>query len=211
MSGSYDAVESGLVSSLAKPGANITGLTVPREVASKQLELLRECIAPLSRAAILIRRDSLTAAKLVEAKALVQAFLQLTLEFFEVGAPEELAPALANLKAWRPGAMLLGPDPLFFQQRDQIIEFARSAKIPAMYPVADFVEVGGLMSYGVGMLEVSRIVTRHVDKILKGAKPGDIPVEEPSTYDLTINLGTARALGLKVAQSFLLRAGRVIE
>lgn len=211
MSGSYEAVEAGLIQSLARPGGNVTGVTVPRELARKQLELMREFIPTLGRIAILIRRNSIAPDKLAQGKAAALAYYQLTLDYFEVDEPEELAPALAKLKASGPGAMVVGPDPLFFQQREQLVEFARSAKIPAMYPVADFVDGGGLISYTVNAAEVFRIITRHIDKILKGTKPSDIPVEIPTTFELVLNTSTAKALGIKIAPLLLLRVDRLIE
>lgn len=211
MSGSYDAVESGLVDSLGRPGGNVTGLTVPREMGSKQVELLRELVPSLSRIAILLRRNSVGAARLADSKAKAEAFLQLALDYVEVEEPEELTAAIAKMRASRPGAMIVGPDPLFFQKADQIIDFARTARIPTMYPVEDFVEAGGLVSYSVSLTESSRVIARHIDKILKGAKPGDIPVEQPMAFEFVLNLKTAKALGIKVPQTILLQATRVIE
>jgi len=211
MSGSFAAVESGLVESLPRPGGNVTGLTVPRELATKQLELLRELVPSLSRVVILLRTNLATAARRAEAKAMAQEFLRLTIDYVEVQEPEELAGAFAAARALRPNAMVVGPDPLFFQQRDRILDFARSAQLPAMYPFGDFVDAGGLISYSLSPLEVARVVVRQVDRILKGAKPGDLPVEEPTQYELVINLKTAKALGLTIPQSILLRTDRVID
>jgi putative ABC transport system substrate-binding protein len=107
--------------------------------------------------------------------------------------------------------MIIGPDPLFFEYRNQVLDFARSARLPAMYPFRDFVDAGGLMSYSLNQQDVFRRTARYVDRILKGAKPADLPVEEPTTYELVINLRTAKALGLVVPPSLLLRADHVIE
>ena len=211
MSGSYEAVEAGLIQSLARPGGNVTGVTVPHELPRKQLELLRELIPTLGRIAILIRRNSIAPDILAQGKAMVLTYLQLTLDYFEVDEPEDFAPALAKLKASAPGAMVVGPDPLFYQQRQQLIEFARSAKIPTMYPVAEFVEAGGLISFTVNAAEIFRIIARHIDKILKGAKPSDIPVEMTTTFELVLNAATAKALGIKFAPSFMLRVDRIVE
>jgi putative ABC transport system substrate-binding protein len=211
MVGSVGAVESGLVDSLARPGGNVTGLTVPRELGLKQLELLRELIPSVSRVVILTRSSSRTASQRAETKAMALQFLGVALEFVEVEEPEDLARAFVTARASRPNAMIVGPDPLFFNQRYQILEFARTARLPAIYPFRNFVDAGGLISYSLSSLEVSRVVARYVDKILKGAKPADLPVEQPTKFELVINLKTAKALGLTIPQSLLLRADQVIE
>jgi len=211
MSVSVNAVESGLIASLARPGGNITGLTVPRDLGAKQLELLRELVPSLSRVAVLIRPDPAAAARRAQGKAMVLELLQLTIEYVEVREPEDLAQGFAAMRAMRPNAMLVGPDTLFFHQRDQILEFAHAARLPAMYPFRDFVDAGGLVSYSVSSKEVYRTAAHYIDKILKGAKPADLPVEEPREFELVINLKTAKSLGITIPQSILLRADRLIE
>jgi putative ABC transport system substrate-binding protein len=211
MSGSVRAVESGLIASLARPGGNITGLTVPGDLGAKQLELLRELVPSLSRVAILVRSDPAAAARRAQRKAMVLEFLRLTIEYVEVRGPEDLAQGFVAARALRPNALVVGPDPLFFHQRDQILEFARAARLPAMYPFRDFVDSGGLISYSVSSKEVYRTLARYIDKILKGAKPADLPVEEPREYELVINLKTAKSLGLTIPQSLLLRADEVMQ
>ena len=211
MSAGVNAVEVGLIASLARPGGNITGLTVPGDLGAKQLQLLRELVPSLSRVAILIRSDPAAAARRAQGKARALEFLQLTIDYVEVREPEDLAQALAAARASRPGALVVGPDTLFFQQRDQILEFARAARLPAMYPFRDFVDAGGLISYSLNSKEVYRTLARYIDKILKGAKPADLPVEEPREFELVINLKTAKALGLTVPQSILVRANEVIQ
>jgi putative ABC transport system substrate-binding protein len=204
-------VEPGLVASLARPGGNVTGLTVPRELGLKQLELLRELIPSVSRVVILTRRTFEAASRRAEAKAMALQFLGVTLEFVEVEEPEDLARAFVTARASRPNAMVVGPDPLFFNQRNQILEFARTARLPAIYPFRNFVDAGGLISYSLSSLEVSRVVARYVDKILRGTKPADLPVEQPTKFELVVNMKTAKALGLTVPPSLLLRADQVIE
>jgi ABC-type uncharacterized transport system substrate-binding protein len=211
MVGSVGAVESGLVDSLARPGGNVTGLTVPRGLGLKQLELLRELIPRVSRVVILTRSTFQTASQRAETKAMALQFLGVTLEFLEVEEPEDLARAFVTARASRPNAMIVGPDPLFFNQRNQILDFARTARLPAIYPFRNFVDAGGLISYSLSSLEVSRVVARYVDKILKGAKPADLPVEQPTKFELVVNMNTAKALGLTVPPSVLLRADQVIE
>ena len=211
MSSSFAAVESGLVASLARPGANVTGVSVPRELAAKQVELLRELLPSLSRVVVLLRRDPAVAARRAEAKAMAREFLKVTLDYLEVEEPEELTAALLTARASGPNAMIVGPDPLFFQQRDQILDFARTAGLAAMYPFGDFVDAGGLISYSLNSVEPFRVVARQVDMILKGAKPTDLPVEQPTMFEMVINLKTAKALGIKIPQSLLVRADRLIE
>lgn len=211
MAGSVGAVEAGLIASLARPGGNVTGLTVPRELGAKQLELLRDLVPSLSRVVIFLRRNPAAAPQRAQAKATALDFLRMNLEYVEVQEPEDLARAFASARAVHPGAMIVGPDPLFFQQRDQMLEFARTGQIPAMYPFRDFVDAGGLISYSVSGLELSRGVARYVDKILKGARPADLPVEEPTKFELVINMKTAKALGLTIPPSLLLRADQIIE
>lgn len=211
MTASWRAVEAGLVDSLARPGGNITGLSVPRELGSKQIELLREVAPSLSRMVIFSRKSLDTAAQRAQAKALIQEFLRVTVDIIDVEEPEDFARAFRAARGLRPHAMIIGPDPLFFEHRTRVLEFARSARLPAMYPGRDFVDAGGLMSYSLNPQEVVRRTARYVDRILKGAKPIDLPVEEPTTYELVINLKTAKALGLVIPQSLLLRADHVIE
>ena len=139
------------------------------------------------------------------------AYLQMTLAYVEVQEPEDLARAVVTAQATRPHAMIVAPDPLFFQERQRILDFARAARLPVMYPFRDFVDAGGLVSYSVSSVEVSRAAARYVDKIVKGARPADLPVEQPTKLELVINLKTARALGLTIPPSLLLRADEVIE
>jgi putative ABC transport system substrate-binding protein len=211
MTSSIGAVEAGLVQSLARPGGNVTGLSVPRELAFKQLELLRELVPSLGRILILVRHDPAMSAIRQEAKAFAQQTLLLALDYVEVRSPEELARGLEAARASKPDAMIVAPDPLLYQQREQILRFARAARIPDMHTTADEVEAGGLISYGPSAAEVYRSLTRIVDRILKGAKPAELPVEQPSKLDLVVNLRTAKALGLAIPRPILLRADQVIE
>jgi putative ABC transport system substrate-binding protein len=211
MVGSVGAVESGLVESLARPGGNVTGLTVPRELGLKQLELLRAIIPSLSRVVIFSRSNFDTSAQRTEAKAMALQLLGVTLDFIEVQEPEDLARAFATARASRPNAVIVGPDPLFFNEKGPILAFARETRLPTIYPFRSFVDDGGLVSYSLSAREVARIVARYVDRILKGAKPAELPVEQPTTFELVINLKTAKALGLTIPPSVLLRADHIIE
>jgi putative ABC transport system substrate-binding protein len=211
MSVGLGVVEAGLVQSLARPGGNVTGLSVPRGLGAKQLELLHEMLPHVSRVAVLVRPELSTPEQRARARTLAKDFLNLTLDYVDVSEPDQLAAALAAARASRPGAILFGPDPLFFQQRDQVLDFARANRLPAMYPFRDFVDAGGLVSYSINAAEAFRGAARYVDKIIKGAKPADLPVEEPSKYELVINLKTAKALGITVPPAVLLRADTLVE
>ena len=211
MVGSVGAVESGLVESLARPGGNVTGVTAPRELGLKQLELLRELISPMTRVTILTRSDFQTAAQRTEAKAMALQFLGITIDYAEVQEAEDLPRAFAAVRTFRPHAMIVGPDPLFFTQKGAVLDFTRQSRLPAIYPFRSFVDDGGLVSYGLSAREVARIVARYVDKILKGAKPAELPVEQPTTFELVVNTKTAKALGLTVPPAVLMRADQIIE
>ncbi len=211
MTGGIGAVEVGLVQSLARPGGNVTGLTVPQELGIKQIQVLQELVPSLSRVAILVRGDPRMAAVREQAKAFAQQFLLVTLEFVEAPSPEGLARALEAARAAKPNAMIVAPDPLLYQQREQILRFTRAARIPDMYSSPDIVDAGGLASYGPTPQEVYRVVARFVDRLLKGAKAADLPMEQPTKLELVINLRTAKSLGLAIPQSMLVRADRVVE
>lgn len=211
MTASIGAVEAGLVQSLARPGGNVTGLTVPQELALKQIQLLQELIPTLSRIAILVRPDPTMTQVREQAKANAQQMLLMTLDFVEVRSPEDLPRALEASRSVRPQAMIVAPDPLLYQQREQILHFTRAARIPDMYAAPDIVDSGGLVAFSPTAQEIYSGVARFVDRLLRGAKPAELPVEQPTKYELVINLKTAKSLGLKVPQSMLLRADRVVE
>jgi putative ABC transport system substrate-binding protein len=211
MSSSFSAVESGLVQSLARPGGNVTGLTVPLDLGFKQLQLLRELVPSLSRVAILVRHDDSMTASREQSKAFAQQFLQVTLDIVEVRSPEDLTRGLEAMRAAKPNGMLASPDPLIYQQREQILRFTRAARIPDMYSVPEIVDNGGLIAYSPSLPDISSGVARFIDRLLKSAKPADLPVEQPTKFEMVINLKTAKSLGIKVPQSVLLRADRVIE
>jgi putative ABC transport system substrate-binding protein len=210
MTGSVGAVEAGLVASLARPGGNITGLTVPRQLGEKQLELLRELVPTLSRLAILTRSSISAPEQRAQNRAFLQ-FFNIALEYFDVDTPEGLSGALARLRASRADAMIVGPDPLLLNERDAVVAFARSARIPAMYPARDFVDAGGLVSYTLSREEVARAVARYIDAILRGARPATMAVEQPGRFELVLNAGAAKALGLQIPQTVLQRADALVE
>ena len=208
---SINAVEAGLVQSLARPGGNVTGMTAPLDLGLKQIQLLKELIPALSRLVVLVRHDQLSPAELQGATMAVQALLGLTPQFVEVRSPQDLQRALAAIRTARAEAMIVSGDPLLYQQREQIVAFARAAKIADVTPAPDMIDAGALLYYGPNLQELYRGVARFIDRILKGAKPADLPVEQPTLFELAINLGTAKALGLKVPQTILLRAERTVD
>jgi putative ABC transport system substrate-binding protein len=208
-----DPVSNGLVGSLAHPGGNFTGLTgsVDYQMAGKRLELLKSAVPSLSRVAVLGNpTNSITAPFLRDAERAARP-LGLDVQSFEARGPEELASAYSAMARWRAATLTTLPDAMFFSQRHRIVELAAKNRLPAMYPEADFVQAGGLMSYGADFPYLFRRAAIYVDKILKGAKPADIPIEQPTKFQLTINSKTARALGLTIAPSLLLRADQVIQ
>ena len=208
-----DPVADGLANSLARPGGNLTGLTaaVGYEQVGKRLELLNGAVPSLSRLAILGNpTSSITEPFMRDAERAARA-LGLDVQSFEARGPEELASAYSAIARWRAAALTTLPGAMFFSQRHRIVELAAKNRLPAMYPEADFVQAGGLMSYGADFPYLFRRAATYVDKILKGAKPADIPIEQPTKFQLTINSKTARALGLTIPPSLLLRADQVIE
>lgn len=208
-----DPVASGLVSSLARPGGNATGLSnfVP-EMSAKQLELLKAAAPHVSRVAILYNSTNPVHAgpALDEAKDAART-LGLELQTVDVKRRGEVAPAFAALLTGRPGAVLILSDPVFGNELGQLSRLAARHHLPAMYSRREFAEVGGLLTYGPSFTENYRRAASYVDRILKGAKPADLPVERPTTFDLVVNLKTAKALGLTLSPSLVLRADEVIR
>src|SRR5262249_32277769 len=207
-----DPVASGMVASLARPGGNITGLSLQStDLSSKRLELLREIVPGLRRLAILANASY--PAALVEMGEVQTAAR--SLGFVEVTTPkirraEDIAPAFEALKG-HAEALYLAPDPLVFLHRVEISNLALGARLAAISFVREYVEAGALLSYGPNYLDLWRNAAEYVDKILRGAKPGDLPVQQPTKFELVINLKTAKAIGLTIPESFLLRAGKIIE
>ena len=207
-----DPVGTGIVASLARPGGNITGLSsIAPELEGKRLELLRGVIPKLSHIAVLwnpANAYQVSSEKEVRAAAQV---LQMKVQSLGVRTPEQLDGALAAIVRERPGALLVLADRLFLHNRQRIMEFAARHRLPGVYAYRELVEAGGLMSFGPSYAGMHRQAATYVDKILKGAKPADLPVEQPTTFELVINLKTAKALGVKIPQSVLIRADEVIQ
>jgi putative tryptophan/tyrosine transport system substrate-binding protein len=210
---SSDPVGDGLVASLARPGGNITGLSVMSpELGQKRIELLKEAFPHLSHpVAVLWNPDYVgMAARFRQAQVVASAF-GMGVRSVEIRDSGELERALETMDRERPDALLILADPLTASQRLRIVEFAAEKRLPAMYEISQFVEVGGLMSYGPNVDQIVRRAAIYVDKILKGAKPADLPIEQPATFELVINLKSAKVLGITIPQSVLLQANRVIE
>jgi putative tryptophan/tyrosine transport system substrate-binding protein len=207
-----DPVAAGLVGSLARPGSNFTGLaSILPELNGKQTALLKEAVPRLSRLAVLWNPNSHGGGLgLREIQRAAQA-LGLTIHSAEARTVAELDAVLAAITNQRADGMLVITDPLTFGQRQRVIDFATRHRIPTMFEVREFVDAGALLSYGPSLLAMVKRSAVFVDKILKGAKPADIPVEQPTTFELVVNMRTAKALGLTIPPSLLARADEIIE
>jgi len=209
---SSDPVGTGLVASLARPGGNVTGLSnISSELSGKRLELLREAVPGLSRVAFLWNPDVRGNVLDYKETENVARSLRLELQSVEVSSAEDLDRAFSVVTNQRAQAIVLPANPVGFTNRRQIASFAQRNRLPSMYATKEYVEAGGLMSYGPSLPDLFRRAAIYVDKILKGAKPADLPVEQPTKFELVINLKTAKALGLTIPQSLLRRADQVIQ
>ena len=207
-----DPISTGIVSNLARPGGNVTGLSLQQtDLATKRLELLREVIPGLRRLAIMAHSGAPAAVLEMSEVEAAAGTLGLSVEIFKIRRAEDIAPSVFEVLKDRADALFVCTDPLVNTNRTRIVTLALGARLPTMYQLRDHVEVGGLMSYGPNLPDQFRRAAGFVDKILRGTKPGDIPVEQPTKFDLVINLTTAKALGLTIPESFLLRADEVIE
>jgi len=211
-----DPIGGGFVPSLARPGGNITGLSfVPAGyIEAKQLEPLKETIPGLAHVAVLAHPVSLAEryAPGIKAMEVASASLGLRIQLFDVRAATEFPPAFAAMRRDGAAALLVRPDPQILEpNRSRILALAREHRLPAVYPWRLYVTDGGLMSYGPSLFDLHRRSATYVDKILKGAKPGDLPIEQPTKFELVVNRGTARELGLELPPMLLERADEVIE
>lgn len=206
-----DPVGNELVASLARPGGNVTGLSIQAtDLAPKRLELLREIVPGLSRLAIMANAASPNAALEIGELRSAAPALGVDTSLFEIHRAEDIAPAFDALKG-RAQALYVPPDPVVYSNRIAINTLALGQRLPTMYAYRDYVQAAGLLSYGPNLPDLFRRAAEFVDKILRGVKPADIPVEQPTKFDLVINLTTAKALGLTIPEAFLLRADGVIE
>ncbi len=207
-----DPVGSGLVASLAHPGGNATGMSsLHPELGGKQLELLKAIAPRIARVAVVYNPISPTWERFFVGVREAARTLAVDSQFVEVRAPNELASALSTLTQRRPDALLILSDPVFGGQLVQLAQFATKNRLPALYARREFAEAGGLLAYGPSFEDNFRRTATYVDKILKGAKPSELPVQQPTRLELVINRKTANTLGLTVPQSLLLRADEVIQ
>jgi putative ABC transport system substrate-binding protein len=206
-----EPVELGLVASVARPGGNITGLTgLMAELTAKRLAMVKEVAPKATRVAVLWGPYPFSAAVLKEAERASRT-LGLTLHEVEVREAVDLDKAFAQMTAWKAQALVVLPHPMFVAQRVRIVELAAKHRLAATYHLKDFVEVGGLMSYAPDVADMSRRAAGYVDRIFKGAAPGELPVEQPTKFEFVVNLKTAKALHLEVPLSLLLQADKVIR
>ena len=207
-----DPVGEGFVASLARPGGNITGLSLlAPEISGKRLELLKEIVPKLSRVAVLgTSTGPFTALSLKEVE-LAAGALKVKLQYLDILGPKDIETAFREASKGRADAVLVLGGPFFGSQRKQIADLAAKSRFPAIYPFPEFVEAGGLMTYGANITDLFRRAATYVDKILKGRKPTDLPVEQPTKFELVINLNAAKQIGLTIPPWVLMRADRVIK
>jgi putative ABC transport system substrate-binding protein len=214
MTGASDPVGSGLVASLARPGGNVTGMTIQStDLAGKHLQLVRELVPGATRIGVLIQKGGKdTAGSLfIEQLQTVTKKMDITLVVQQVNEPEALAGAFAAMQRARVQALIAPLNTFTIQHSKQIVELVAQHRLPAIYGLRANVEAGGLMSYGPSLPESLRRVAHYVDRIFKGAKPADLPVEQPTKFEMVVNLKTAKTLGLTIPQSVLARADEVIR
>jgi putative ABC transport system substrate-binding protein len=207
-----DPVGNGFVASLARPGGNITGLsTLAPEISGKQLELLKETVTKLSNVAVLgtstIPGHSLSLREI----GLAAGALKVQLQYLDVLGPKDIETVFRAATDQRAEALIVFGGSILLAQRPRILEFAVKSRLPAIYSGSAPVDAGGLMSYGVNVLDLDRRAATYVDKILKGAKPADLPVEQPKKFDFVVNLKAAKQIGLTIPPNVLVRADRVIR
>ena len=210
-----DPVGSGLVTSLARPGGNITGLSsLNAELVGKRLELLMQAVPGVGQVAVLWLPGALgerTDKEMLTGLKVAAQGLGVRLQFVEARGPADFDRAFSDMTKARAGALSVLPSNVFIREHRRLVDLAAKNHLPAVYSAREYVDAGGLMSYGASLTDTSRRAATYVDKILKGAKPGDLPVEQPTTFELVINLKTAKALGLTIPQSMLGQADEVIQ
>jgi putative ABC transport system substrate-binding protein len=213
MIGVRDPVGTGLIASLARPGGNVTGVSgyAGLEIVAKQLALLKETVPEIRRVAVLSNPANAYHQLAIREVTVAARSLGVQLQLLEARGPKEFDGAFAAMAKERVGALLVVSDSIFNAHRTRLADLAARSRLPAAYGIRESVEAGGLMSYGPSFLEFYRRSAGYVDKILKGARPADLPVEQPTKFELVINLKTARALGLTMPPSLLRQADQVIE
>ena len=207
-----DPIGTGLVSSLAKPGGNLTGLSdFHADLITKRLELLKEIVPSVSRIAFLSNPASLTCSLQMKDLAAVAPALGVTLFSLEAKTPDDFGPSFSTIKKQRAAALLVCGDRMFNTHRRQIFDLTTKQRLPAIYSTKEYADAGGLMSYGASFPDLYRRAATYVDKILKGAKPADLPVEQPKKFEFIINLKAAKQIGLTIPPNVLARADKVIR
>jgi len=207
-----DPVEKGLVASFARPGGNLTGVAIlTAELMPKRLELLSELVPQVKEIALLVNPNNPTAERMTEAVQEAARTKRLELHILKASSRDEFETAFASLAQLQAGALLVGNDPFFFNRRDQLVALAARYAVPAMYEWREFVAAGGLASYGTSVASIYRQAGVYVGRVLAGTKPADLPIEQPTKFELVVNLKTASTLGLTVPPSMLDLADEVIE
>jgi len=210
-----DPVAEGLVASLARPGGNLTGLSaVSPDLVGKLLELLKQAVPEVSVIALLFKPDSMSdpvkEVTLKEAHISARA-LGVQLQIMTAQGPADFDRAFSDISAKGAGALVVLSNPVFDIQRQRIVDLAANGRLPTAHSFRNYVDIGGLMSYGPSFVDLHRRTATYVDKILKGAKPADLPVEQPTKFELVLNLRTAKRLGLEIPAELVARADEVIE
>jgi putative ABC transport system substrate-binding protein len=212
MAAIIDPVANGLVTSLARPGGNLTGQSMMSpDLAEKQLEILKEVVPKISRAAVLHNPANPGNAPEVRHAQDAARALGVRLQLLGARGPSEIDSAFAAMTTEQAGAVIVLVDVVLQNNRARITDLAARHRLPAVYGLSEYAQAGGLLAYGPNRLDMFRRAATYVDRILKGAKPGDLPIEQPTKFELVINLKTAKALGLAIPQTLLLRADQVIE
>ena len=212
MASDADPVGSGVVASLARPGGNITGLsTLAPEISGKRLELLKEIVPKLSRVAVLASSTTPGNAHQLKETELAARALGVQLQYLDIRGAKDIDPAFRAATKGRADALLVLQSPVFINERTQLAELAVKNRLPTMYDRREFVDDGGLICYGTNYTDLSHRAATYVDKILKGAKPADLPVEQPTKFEFVVNLKTAKQIGLTIPPNVLARADRVIK
>ena len=207
-----DPVRGGFVASVARPGGNITGMTfLSRELSAKRLEILKEAVPTASRVAVLWNPDNPGGLLGFQATQAAAETLRLTLQSLEVRTATDIEPAFRAMADGHAQTIIVLTDPLTSSLRGRIADLATKSRLPIMGELREFTDWGGLISYGPSLLSMAQRTATYIDKILKGAKPSDLPVEQPTKFELVINLKTAKALGLTIPQSVMIRADEVIQ
>ncbi len=212
MASGADQVSLGLVSSLARPGGNVTGVSsLTPDLMAKRFELLRECVPKSSRLGVLWHSENAPSMASVRELDASAASARVALQSFGIRDADEIAEAFSAMTRQRIEAVVVVNSPLVYEERKMIVELALKHKLPAIYGSADYADVGGLLAYGPSYPELYRRAAIYVDKILKGANPGGLPIEQPTTFELIINAKTARVLGVAIPPAMQARANRVIQ